>query len=116
MLGFIGDDGAGAWGNDHEALKRAVVEQFVLFFGPEAAHPQQVIVQDWNDELWSRGGPVHLLGPGSLTQDREAICAPVGRLHWAGTETASFWPATWTARSVGRRAAAEVLAALSTVL
>src|SRR5215217_1805962 len=45
----------------------------------------------WGDEVWSRGGAVRLLGPGGLRQDREAIWAPMCRLDWAGTETATFW-------------------------
>jgi len=54
---------------------------------------------------------VHLLGPGLLTRAREAIWAPVGRLHWAGTETATFWHGYMDgAITSGRRAADEVLA------
>jgi monoamine oxidase len=110
LLAFVGGDEARRWGEDHEALKAAVVQQFVTFFGAEAASPRDVVVQDWSDEVWSRGGPVHLLGPGALTQDREAIWAPVGRLHWAGTETATFWHGYMDgAITSGRRAAAEVL-------
>jgi monoamine oxidase len=111
LLAFVGGDEARKWGDDHEALKKAVVDQFVAFFGPQAASPREVVVQDWSDEVWSRGGPVHLLGPGALTQDRAAIWAPIGRLHWAGTETATFWHGYMDgAISSGRRAAAEVLA------
>jgi len=112
VLAFVGGDEARKWGDDHEALKKAVVDQFVAFFGPQAASPREVVVQDWSDEVWSRGGPVHLLGPGALTQDRAAIWAPIGRLHWAGTETATFWHGYMDgAISSGRRAAAEVLRA-----
>ena len=112
LLAFVGGDEARTWGDDHEALKKAVVEQLVAFFGPQAATPSEVVVQDWSDEVWNRGGPVHLLGPGALTQDREAIWAPIGRLHWAGTETATFWHGYMDgAISSGRRAATEVLAA-----
>ena len=111
LLAFVGGDEARRWGDDHAALKAEVVKQFVAFFGPQAAAPREVVVQDWSDEVWSRGGPVHLLGPGALTQDREAIWAPIGRLHWAGTETATFWHGYMDgAISSGRRAAAEVLA------
>jgi monoamine oxidase len=111
LLGFVGGDEGRRWGDDHATLGKAVVEQFVAFFGPEAAAPRELVVQDWSDEVWSRGGPVHLLGPGVLTQDREAIWAPVGRLHWAGTETATYWHGYMDgAISSGRRAAAEVLA------
>jgi monoamine oxidase len=112
LLAFVGGDEARKWGDDHEALKAEVVKQFVAFFGPLAGSPREIVVQDWSDEVWSRGGPVHLLGPGALTQDREAIWAPIGRLHWAGTETATFWHGYMDgAISSGRRAAAEVLAA-----
>ncbi|NYJ08222.1 flavin monoamine oxidase family protein [Petropleomorpha daqingensis] len=112
LLGFVGGDEARTWGGDHEALKAAVVGQFVTFFGPPAATPREVVVQDWPDEIWSRGGPVHLLGPGLLTQAREAIWAPVGRLHWAGTETATYWHGYMDgAITSGRRAADEVLGA-----
>ena len=111
MLAFVGGDEARRWGDDHEALTKAVIDQFVAFFGPQAASPREVVVQDWSDEVWSRGAPVHLLAPGALTQDREAIWAPVGRIHWAGTETATFWHGYMDgAISSGRRAAAEVLA------
>jgi monoamine oxidase len=83
---------------------------FVTFFGPQAATSREVVVQDWPDEVWSRGGPVHLLGPGLLTQAREAIWAPVGRLHWAGTETATYWHGYVDgAITSGRRAGDEVL-------
>ena len=110
VLAFVGGDEARKWGDDHEALKKAVVDQFVAFFGPQAASPREVVVQDWSDEVWSRGGPVHLLGPGALTQDREAIWAPIGRLHWAGTETATYWHGYMDgAITSGKRAAAEVL-------
>ena len=110
LLAFVGGDQARRWGDDHAALQAAVLDQLVTFFGPQAAAPREVVVQDWSDEVWSRGGPVHLLGPGALTQDREAIWAPVGRLHWAGTETATFWHGYMDgAISSGRRAAAEVL-------
>jgi monoamine oxidase len=94
------------------SVTKAVVDRFVAFFGPTAAAPRETVVQDWSDEPWSRGGPVHLLGPGVLTQDREAIWAPVGRLHWAGTGTATNGHGYMDgAISSGRRAAAEVLAA-----
>jgi monoamine oxidase len=112
LLAFVGGDEARRWGDDHEKLKAAVVAQFVTFFGPQAATPTDVVVQDWSDEVWSRGGPVHLLAPGALTQDRDAIWAPIGRLHWAGTETATFWHGYMDgAITSGRRAAAEVLVA-----
>ncbi|HEV8167317.1 MAG TPA: FAD-dependent oxidoreductase, partial [Actinomycetota bacterium] len=51
--------------------------------------------------------------PGVWTSYGTALRAPVGRLHWAGTETATVWTGYMdgAARS-GERAAAEVLAAM----
>ncbi len=47
------------------------------------------------------------------TQYGPALAAPVGRIHWAGAETADVWNGYMdgAARS-GRRAGAEVLAAI----
>jgi monoamine oxidase len=110
LLAFVGGDAARQWGGDHAALQKAVVAQFVTFFGAQAAGPREVVVQDWNDEIWSRGAPVNLMPPGSLTRDREAIWAPVGRIHWAGTETATYWHGYMDgAITSGQRAAREIL-------
>jgi monoamine oxidase len=110
LLAFVGGDAARQWGDDHAALQKAVVQQFVTYFGAQAAKPNSVVVQDWNDEVWSRGAPVNLLAPGTLTRDREAMWAPVGRIHWAGTETATYWHGYMDgAISSGQRAAQEVL-------
>jgi monoamine oxidase len=110
LLGFVGGDAARQWGDDHDKLAAAVVRQFVTFFGPRAALPREIAVQDWNYEVWSRGAPVNLLGPGALTEHRDAIWAPVGRLHWAGTETATYWHGYMDgALTSGQRAAQEIL-------
>lgn len=84
LLAFVGGDAAREFADNPEELKKVVVAQFVDYFGEQAAEPEEVVVQDWSAEQWSRGGPVHLLGTGTLTSDREAIWAPVGPLHWAG--------------------------------
>lgn len=38
---------------------------------------------------WVLGGYTGLMGPGVLTTCGETLTAPFGRIHWAGTETAS---------------------------
>ena len=46
------------------------------------------------------------------TQFGPALREPVGRIHWAGTETATVWSGYMDgALAAGDRAAAEVLAA-----
>ena len=64
-------------------------------------------------EPYTRGGPVAVFSPGLLTGFGPALRAPVGPVHWAGTETATVWCGYIDgALSSGVRAAAEVLAAL----
>ncbi len=49
--------------------------------------------------------------PGTWTQLGPALRAPVGRVHWAGTETATVWCGYMDgAVQSGERAAAEILA------
>ncbi len=58
-------------------------------------------------------GSLVLLGPGALVDFGEALRAPVGRIHWAGTETSTYWNGYMDgAVPSGECAATEVLAAL----
>jgi monoamine oxidase len=51
--------------------------------------------------------------PGVLLDYGTAIRQPAGRIHWAGTETATFWNGYMDgAVRSGERAAKEVVAAL----
>jgi monoamine oxidase len=51
--------------------------------------------------------------PGVLLDYGTAIREPAGRIHWAGTETSTFWNGYMDgAVRSGERAAKEVLAAL----
>ena len=82
------------------------------YFGPRAGKPIDVIEQDWSAEEWTRGCYGADLAPGVWTQFGPALREPIGRIHWAGTETASVWSGYMDgALTSGERAAAEVLAA-----
>ncbi len=62
------------------------------------------------EQRWSRGGPVGIYPPGLMTTYGHAIREPVGRIHWAGTETSTYWNGYMDgAIRSGERAAAEVL-------
>ncbi len=37
------------------------------------------------------GGPTAVAPPLALTTHGEGIASPIGRIHWAGTETAAQW-------------------------
>jgi monoamine oxidase len=114
VFGFIGGDDARAFRKQPAAARKsAVLEQFVTFFGAEARSPKDYFETDWPGERFSRGGPVGILGPGTLTAYGPALRKPVRRVHWAGTETAIYWNGYMDgAVSSGERAAREVIDAL----
>lgn len=74
-----------------EERKLAVLGQFAKFFGPEATNPVAFTEQNWLAETWSRGCYAGIMGPGVMTRFGPALSAPNGRIHWAGTETATQW-------------------------
>ena len=97
---------------DPEERRRFVLDALVTRFGPRAAQPAYYEEIDWAEERWTRGCFMAHMPPGVITQFGRALRAPVGRIHWAGTETAtvSHGSIDGAIRS-GERAAAEVLAA-----
>ncbi|MFC4784013.1 flavin monoamine oxidase family protein [Nocardioides sp. MAHUQ-72] len=91
--------------------EKLAVDCLVKYFGPEAAEPLEYVEKDWSAEEYSRGCYGGRLGAGVWTQYGPALAAPVGRIHWAGAESAEVWNGYMDgAVRSGRRAAAEVLA------
>ena len=85
------------------------MDAFARYFGPQALHPVEYIDHDWGTEEWSRGCPIAFAPPGVLSSDGDHLCAPDGRIHWAGTETATEWMGFMEgALEAGERAAREV--------
>ena len=83
---------------------------FARAFGPRALSPIDYVEMNWSQETYSRGCPVAVAPPGVLTTYGSALREPVGRIHWAGTETATYWNGYMDgAVSAGLRAAREVL-------
>jgi monoamine oxidase len=100
-------------GDKRATLQAQVLKNFTDYFGPQAANPTAFHVSDWQEEPWTRGCPVCFTAPGVLLDYGTAIREPAGRIHWAGTETATFWNGYMDgAVRSGERAAKEVLAAL----
>jgi monoamine oxidase len=65
------------------------VRMLTVRLGPRAASPVEVLEQNWAEEQWTRGCSMGHFPTGVLTQYGRRLREPVGRLHWAGTETAS---------------------------
>lgn len=114
LLGFVVGRAARDLGALPGAAQRELlVAQAARLFGPEAAAPTDVVVQDWQREPWTRGCPVGNFAPGALATLGPALREPAGRLHWAGTETATVWAGYMEgAIEAGERVAREVDAAL----
>jgi monoamine oxidase len=113
FFGFVGGTEARNW-NDLTASSRrdTFLQQMAAFFGPQTLKPTDFVEKNWSDEEWTRGCPVALLPPGVLSDFGTAIRQPVGRIHWAGTETATYWAGYMDgAVSSGERVAAEVISA-----
>lgn len=114
MLGFIEGQAARQAAQLSPAARRqAVLENFVTYFGQRAASPRRYIEMNWSNEPWTRGCYVGYTAPGVLLDYGPAIRAPVGRIHWAGSETSDYWNGYMDgAVRSGERAAREVLTAL----
>ena len=113
IMGFIGGDDARVW-NLRSLAERsaAVLDLFSHFFGPQALNATNYIEHDWSEDPWTRGCPVGFMAPGVLSMYGPALRTPVGRIHWAGTETAEVWNGYMDgAVTSGLRAAQEVLSA-----
>ncbi len=112
LLGFVVGRVARSWsGVDAEVRKASVLAQLARWFGDAAARPVAYTEQDWSADPWSRGCPIAAAGPGVLSAYGAALRRPVGRIHWAGTETSDVWAGFMEgALAAGERAADEVLA------
>jgi monoamine oxidase len=113
LVGFIGGADARKW-LDADAGERgqAVIGCFTRLFGQRAAVPRRYIEKNWSAERWTGGCPTSYFPPGAWTSYGPSLRAPVGPIHWAGTETAREWTGYMEgALESAERAAAEVLTA-----
>lgn len=113
LFGFIGGTEARNWNDMSPSARRdAFLKELSQYFGPKALTPKDYVEKNWSDEEWTRGCPVAYLPPGVLSDFGTAIREPVGRIHWAGTETATYWNGYMDgAVSSGERVATEVMSA-----
>ena len=114
VFGFIGGTPATQASKLSVAARRkAVLDNFVTFFGPGAAQPKSYFEMDWSKEAWTRGCPVGHMGKNVLRRYGPALRVPFKRVHWAGTETALYWNGYMDgAVRSGEAASKEVLKAL----
>ena len=115
LAGFVGGTQNLKWGRRSAADRRhAVLHQYARIFKDDRfLYPVEYFDMDWTRTRWSTGGPTAIAGPGTLTQFGHALRTPVGRIHWAGTETSDYWQGYMDgAVRSGERVAKEVRAHL----
>ena len=117
LMGFMeGTDGRVASRTSGAERRAATIESFVRYFGDRAARPEQYVEKSWMADPYARGCYAGYFAPGTWLDYGSEVRAPVGRIHWAGTETATEWNGYMDgAVQSGQRAAAEVRAAVGGV-
>lgn len=122
LMTFIVGDEADAWHDKpHEELKAAVLDHLVEMFDDERAKDPSLLVGDgyyrvdWRNEPLSGGCPAAVPTIGAFHELGPALRAPVGRVHWAGSETATDWAGGYIngALQSGQRVALELLTAFA---
>jgi monoamine oxidase len=92
LLGFFeGRAAQDAMRVTQDERREQVTRTLARLFGPRAARPERYVDQAWGQEELSRGCYGAYLPPGGWTGFGPALRAPVGRVHWAGAETATVW-------------------------
>jgi monoamine oxidase len=92
LVGFFDGGPAQRWADRSREDRRAqVLKDVALYLGDAALKPIDYLEEVWTRAPLHRGGYVASAGPGVLTAFGPALLEPVGRIHWAGTETADAW-------------------------
>jgi len=110
LLAFVGGSTWREQGPRRRRERReAVLRGLADMFGERALRPVEYTESDWTKERWTRGGPTALHAPGTMVDFGPSIRRPFGRVHWAGTETSTYWSGYMDgAVRAGERAAVEV--------
>jgi monoamine oxidase len=111
LMAFVGGSTWREYGTlPFDERKAAVLRGFARLFGPKALEPIEYVEHDWTHERWTLGSPVASAGTGTTIAYGDQIREPFGRVHWAGTETSTYWAGFMDgAVRAGKRAAAEVV-------
>jgi monoamine oxidase len=114
LFGFIGgSDAAKVAKLSAKARRDVVLSAFETYFGPQARTTIDSFEMDWTLEPWTKGCPVGYTRPGTLRRYGPALRVPFRRVHWAGTEVATYWSGYMDgAVRSGQAAAKEVRRAL----
>lgn len=92
LVGFFDGGPAQRWADRSPQERRAkVLQDIALYLGEAALTPTDYVEEVWTRAPTHRGGYVCAPPPGVITAFGTALREPIGRIHWAGTETADAW-------------------------
>jgi monoamine oxidase len=92
LLAFLeGERARGAGRLSADARRDQILGGLTRLFGPKASKPANFLERSWAEEEWTRGCYGCYMPPGVWTSYGDALRAPIGRIHWAGAETATVW-------------------------
>ena len=98
---------------DAEARRALILSTLAAHFGERARTPLSFHEKSWHQDPFVLGGYLAWPKPGAYEALRAAGSDPVGRVHWAGTESASQFAGYFEgAVRAGERVASELIAAL----
>lgn len=99
-----------------EARRHALLSRIAAHLGPATLEPADWHEKAWHLDPYAGGGYIALPALGATQADGPMPYEPIGRLHWAGAETARDHPGYLDgAIEAGERAAREVIASLRLV-
>lgn len=100
---------------DESERRGRVMKHLVHLYGKDAHHNIDYTDFSWGNDTFAPGGPNPAVAPKTWTTFGRFLHEPVGRVHWAGTETADETSGTMNGAILsGQRAATEVTARLHT--
>jgi monoamine oxidase len=111
ILLFLEGDQARTFGRlPRDERRTALMAELVRHYGSKAANPECYVDGEWSDRQWTRGCYNANHGPHVWTCYGHALTAPIGAIHWASTDTATYWSAYMEgAVEAGERAAQAVI-------
>ena len=114
LLCFVVGRHARTWSMTPKAERLDQVRaQLGKWFGEPGGKPRAMVEKDWAEDPWTGGCPVCNPVPTTLSVEGSFLRKPMGRVHFAGTETATAWAGYMEgAVQSGERAAAEIQARL----
>lgn len=103
-------DPRGFDGSTPEIRRSRVVQQLVDLFGPQASTPVDYVDHCWGTETFAPGGPSPAATPRATMSHARTLTEPLGRIEWAGAETAGEWAGCMNGAVLSGQGAAERVA------